>query len=722
MKARSLLVSILLLFWGLFNESSFAQQTNDSSENQSAERPNTRPTLLGDHSAPIIDGKLDDSIWGEAGLISEFHQTRPDDHGVASEKTEAQIVKSADYLYVAFRVHDSRVNELGAKGLIQGQTFFSDDRVSISLDTFNDKRNSYFFQVNPNGIRRDALVGTDYFIDDWDAVWYAEAKVYDWGWVAEMAIPLKSVAFDPSQSEWGLNLGRTSPGRGEEMSWSSIDRNTSPSAFGTIQSMQGFSQGLGLELTPSVSVGYQDSDANGSDSILEPSLTGFYNITPNLTAGLTLNTDFSGTEADERQINLGRFSLFFPEKRDFFLRDASIFEFGGLETNARPFFSRRIGLSDNGDPLDLEAGLKLSGRAGDWNVGALLIQQDTIDPLADDKLFVGRVTRNVFKESEVGFISTVGDPNSDSDNSLTGVDYTYRNSKVFGDQSLRTNVWYQQTDTNGFDGDQSAYGARLSYPNYNYDGYIDVRRIEQNFNPALGFANRVGVDQVDSRLRRRFRLSNSYFDWLGARVQYFRSDRINGGVQTDRKQLNFIEGFSGKNDFFTLFAIDQTEGIEQSFTLPGDFEVVPGEYNYKRYGVFFETGPQRVLSTEFLYANGDFFNGKREVIEMDLRWRPSKHFFGSVSLENNDIEMNGRSFTSKLYSARANIAFNSKWAWLNLIQGDNVSDTLSINSRVRYQPAANREYFLIFNQTIDDSVDNNNDYSLVFKAAFNYQL
>jgi hypothetical protein len=224
--------------------------------------------------------------------------------------------------------------------------------------------------------------------------------------------------------------------------------------------MVGFSQGHGLELTPSLSVGYADIKGQGSDTQFEPSITAFYNVTPNLTAGITVNTDFSGTEADERQVSLSRFSLFFPEKRDFFLRDASIFEFGNLDENARPFFSRRIGLSDQGDALDLEAGVKVSGRVGDWNVGALAIQQDVIDPLADESLFVGRVTRNVFDESEMGLITTVGDPNSDSDNSLYGVDYTYRDSHFLGDQQLRANFWFQESDTTGFEDNQICKSAR----------------------------------------------------------------------------------------------------------------------------------------------------------------------------------------------------------------------------------------------------------------------
>lgn len=671
---------------------------------------------------PTIDGSLDDVVWNKAPRIGGFHQTRPNDHGAPTQNTEAQIALDENFIYVSFRAYDTEVANLVAKGLIQGQDIFSDDRLAITLDTFNDRRNSYFFQVNANGVRRDALLGNDYFIDEWDAVWYAAAKVYDWGWAAEMAIPLKSIAFDPANTTWGINFTRVNPKRGEDMAWSSIDRNTNPSAFGYIEGMGGFTQGRGLQIAPSVSLGYTDQESSGSDTQLEPSVTAFYNVTPNLTAGVTLNTDFSATEADERQVNLSRFSLFFPEKRDFFLRDASIFEFGGLENNARPFFSRRIGLSNNGNPLDLDAGVKLTGRAGDWNIGALAIQQEVADPTADESLFVGRVTRNVFDKSQVGFITTVGDPNSDSSNSLFGADYSYQNNEVFGNQEVRTNVWFQQSETDDFNQNQRAYGAQINYPNYKYSGYFDVRRIEENFNPALGFVNRTGVDQVDGQVRYRHRLEKGYLQWLRTRFQYFRSDRIDGGIQSEQVTLNLIEGFSEGSDFFTFFAFQTKEGVEQDFNLPGDIAVPNGLYTSHRYGIYMETGKHRAWSGEFEMVDGEFFGGKRLFIGTEIEWRPSKHLLASVSYEQNDVELPAGQFVSRLYSARMNVAFNSEWALLSLVQGDNVSDTLSINSRLRYQPRADREFFVVVNQTRDQESDEVIDTAIIFKASFNFQF
>lgn len=687
-----------------------------------AQTPRTEFHLISDEATPIIDGDLDDEVWANAHIISDFHQINPNDHGVPSEKTTVQIARDTAFIYIAFRAYDSEIEKLSAKGLIQGQNFFSDDRLAVYLDTFNDRRNSYFFQVNGNAIRRDALMGNDYFIDDWSTIWYAETKIHDWGWSAELAIPIKSISFDPNADDWGINFGRVYPRRGEQMAWSSQEREINrPSVAGYISGVKDFSQGLGLEIAPSLSIAYTDKSIRGSKTHFEPSLSTFYNITPNLTAGVTFNTDFSATEVDDRQVNLGRFSLFFPEKRDFFLRDASIFEFGGLNRNGRPFFSRRVGLSGDGSPLDIEAGAKLTGRIGQWNVGALAIQQEAGSPDSDESLFIGRVSRNVFDESQIGIITTVGDPTSAAGNSLVGVDYKYRNSHILGDQTVSADFWYQETDTDGFNDNQTAYGAAVDFPNDIYSGYLNFQRIEENFNPALGFISRVGVEEAEGQIRYKHHLKDSFWQWYRSRLQFFKSDRIEGGVVSQSVFWNAWEGFSNRNDFFTFFIGRTKEGVYQPFNISDDVVVPIGEYDSDRYGFFFETGFQRPIRVQLEVADGGHYGGRRFQVTPKIEWRPNKHFFASFSANQNRIRLPQGDFTSKVYAIKANYAFNSKWAWLNVAQADNSSDTLSINSRLRYQPRADREYFLVFNQTRDRNTDEVLDTALVFKVAFNFR-
>ncbi|NNC99196.1 MAG: hypothetical protein HKN85_03345, partial [Gammaproteobacteria bacterium] len=362
------------------------------------------------------------------------------------------------------------------------------------------------------------------------------------------------------------------------------------------------------------------------------------------------------------------------------------------------------------------------GRAGSWNIGALAIQQEAEFDGADESLFVGRASRNVFDESEVGVIATYGDPTAISGNSLIGADYTYRNSRVFGDQTVSATAWYQETDTDGFDDNQKAFGVGLDYPNDLISGYIDYRRIEENFNPALGFVNRVGVETVDSQVRYKHRLQNSFWQWYRTRLQFFQSTRISGGLQSESMFWNVFEGFSSGNDFFTFFIGKTKEGVLEPFKIRDGIEISSGDYESDRYGVFFETGFQRPIRLEFEIADGDHFGGTRLQIDQTVEWRPNKHFFVSLSSRQNKIKLPQGNFTSRLYSARFNYAPNSKWAWLNVAQADNFSNTISLNSRIRYQPRADREYFLVFNQTRDRNTDEILDTAVVLKASFNFRI
>ncbi len=673
-------------------------------------------------AAPVLDGEVDDAVWSQSPLVEDFHQIRPTDRGEASERTEVRMVYDKDHLYVGVKLFDSQPEAISAKGLIQGQTFFSDDRFEFRLDTFNDRRNSYFFQVNPNGVRREALAGNDYWIEEWDTIWFAQAKLQPWGWSAEIKVPFKSISFDPDSDTWGLNFSRVIPRKGEETPWSSQERRINPSVSGYAVGMQGMRQGRGLEFVPSVTARLSEDESGNQDTEFDPSLTTFYRFTPFLTGALTLNTDFAATEVDDRQVNLSRFSLFFPEKRDFFLQDASIFEFGGIGANGRPFFSRKIGLSGSGEPLDINAGIKLTGRAGDWNVGALAVNQDVDVAGASENLFVGRVSRNVSEESSFGMIATYGDPASATGNNVLGVDYNYQNSNAFGGLNVRGNVWAQQSDTPGLAGEERAYGARFSLPNDRVSGQLTLNRIEENFRPALGFVNRSGVDIVDTNWRYRHRLQDHHFQWIGSRVQFFRADRLDGGLQSQRAYLNFAEGFTSQNDFFTFFTGEERENLLEPFEIFTDIVIPAGNYSFKRHGMYLEFGQQRPLSGAIEVVDGDFFGGTNLVIAPTFNWRPNRHVRLGATYISNDVELPQGDFQSRLYRTRADIAFNAQWSWLNFVQGDNFSDEVGINSRLRWQPRPDREFFLVFNQRRARDGWESLETEIAVKATINFRL
>ena len=415
---------------------------------------------------PVIDGLLDDEVWASAPFIEDLHQFRPLDHVDPSQRTRVYLLYDEANLYVAARLWDSEPDQIRVRALAQGQSVRWDDNFGIYLVPFNNDRTGYNFQANPNGVRSDAVFETPTDLNrDWEGIWTAEGNVDDEGWTIEMVIPFKTLNFDPENPDWGFNAERTIARNQEDIGWVSHNQRINPSATGTVTGLTGLRQGRGLDLVPSiVTVGSKDFDARATDTAVEPSLDVFYNFTPSLTGVLTLNTDFSATEVDDRQINLTRFSLFFPEKREFFLQDVDIFSFGGLERNGIPFFSRRIGLSGTGEPLDIEAGVKLTGRVGRWNVGALGVQQDAFGDVAGKDLLVGRVAANVLEESSVGMIVTDGDPRTNLDNTLVGFDFRYRNTRLPGGRTLEGEAWYQQSDTQGVIEDQRAWGARIASP------------------------------------------------------------------------------------------------------------------------------------------------------------------------------------------------------------------------------------------------------------------
>ena len=681
--------------------------------------------LTAEESPPVLDGRLDEPIWQQATLIDEFEQLRPQENAPGSERTEVLLSYDSENFYVGIRAHYEDISLLNARQLIQGKTFFSDDRVEVRFDTFNDRRNQYFFQVNPNGMRREALVGNDYFIEEWDTIWYSAAQIHDWGWSAELRIPFKSISFDAEADTWGFNSSRVLPGKGEEHAWVTVNRRINPAESGYIDGLGGMNQGRGIEVAPTVSFQYVDRDSAGSDFSLEPSFTGFYKLRPSLTAALTLNTDFSATEVDDRRVNLTRFSLFFPEKREFFLQDAGIFQFADLGGNGRPFFSRRIGLGADGEPVDLEAGIKLSGRAGPWNIGSLLVQQEAAVPGAAESLFVGRVSRNVLDESTVGAIATYGNPLSPLDNHLLGADFNYRNSSFIGDRTLVARAWAQQTDTEGRDGDDLAWGATVAYPNDRMDWFVTRRRFEENFDPGLGFVNRRGTDQTNGQWRFRHRFDQGRLQWLGGRLQYFRADRIDGGLQTESIYINPLEGFTGGNDFFTFFAGRETEGLVQPFEIARDVTVPAGRYSSNRYGVFFETGQQRTFYGSFEYSTGEFLGGDARFLIPALRWRPNEHLLAGLDYVSQQVELPAGEFTTRIFRLRADIAFNAHWAWLNLAQYDNRSRRLAFNSRLRWLPRADREYFLVLNEEqrrLPDGSFEGDQTDLTLKIGYNYRF
>jgi hypothetical protein len=659
---------------------------------------------------PKIDGLLDDAIWQSATVVEDLHQVNPDEFSEPSEPTTFYLLYDKDALYIAARVFDSRPDRLTDRVLRQGAGLRFEDRIAVVLDTFNDRRNGYTFELNANGVREEGLwKNSSQFGPEWVGIWEGHAMRTAEGWTAEIAIPAKTLSFDAGSHAWGFNLWRSLQRNQETMAWQSHDRQTNPSTAGVLTGLEGLDQGLGLDVVPALSLGktrtYSPRD---SAYHIEPSLDVFYKLTPGLNASLTLNTDFSGTEVDDRQINLSRFSLFFPEKRAFFLQDFDIFEFGriggngadgGASQNGRPFFSRKIGLSADGQPVDIDYGGKLSGRIGEWNIGALAIRQAGFRDVAADTLLVGRVTRNVLSQSALGVIFTHGDPSSNLDNTLFGIDFRYRNTEL-GRNTLEGEAWYQQSDTDGLHGADAAWGLRLGMPNSNrWFGEAGVRELQANFRPALGFANQTGIREYSVLLGYRHRPAESWVRALTGESFYRRVDRLDGPIDTE--ELNFgayVENHTG--DESGVKVLHFREGLIVPFEIYPGVVVAAGEYRWQRWGFDVSTGPQRKLGANFVFRDGAYYDGERLHLEGALRWAPSKHFVARARFDYNAIDLPHGDFITRLFSANTEVVFSNTLAWISLLQYDNVTHNFGIHSRVHWIPRAGREMFFVINHNL----------------------
>src|SRR3954469_5377814 len=492
-------------YWALCALLATATFTNARSDNGPAVK------VSATSSASItLDGLLNEPAWRDAPVLNLTQQS-PKPGQPTLYETQVQVIVTHARIYFGFTCQDPDPRHIAIHTMRRDGELKGDDTVSIVLDTYGDRRTGYFFQINAAGTRVDGLISTAESVSlDWDGIWDARTASIPGGWSAEIVIPSRTLSFTPGLNNWGLNLERFVPRDRQWLRWSSPTLDSflyDLSRAGRLSGVGEVQQGKGLEITPYAIGKTKQFYGAGSSRSWQGAVGGevTWKITPQLVTVFTANTDFAETEVDTRQINLTRFPLFFPEKRSFFLEGANQYDFGlGLARQDSPlfipFFSRNVGLLD-GAQIPIDAGAKLNGRVGKWNLGILDVQtRETIvsDQVVQDlglpsrvvpgtNLFTGRISYDFNENLRVGTILTHGDPEARRNNTLAGIDAVWRTSKFFGNKNLLLGAWTATTQGDVGPGSKLGWGLSADYPNDLLDCNASVNQFGIALEPLLGF-------------------------------------------------------------------------------------------------------------------------------------------------------------------------------------------------------------------------------------------
>ena len=665
-----------------------------------------------------VDGALDEAVWRDAPTIGDLTQREPRTGAQPTERTEVRLLHDENALYIGVMSYDSEPDKIIGTDMTRDGALRSEDRVEIVLDTYGDQRNAFYFATNPSGALVDGLVFANGQSNlEWDAIWTVRTRRTTDGWSAEFEIPFKSLSFPSEKTRWGFNVSRTIQRKLEEARWSGARLQTQffqVSEAGEITNLEGLSQGVGLHVRPFLAGRWLHRQTAGQDTVTgKPGLDMFYNLTPSLKLTATVNTDFGETEVDARQINLTRFSLFFPEKRSFFLEDAGVFNFSNAavvqpnylspaRAQVIPFFSRQIGLVA-GDEVPIDTGLKLTGKIGRTDLGVLNVRTDDVRRVPGRNLFVARARRNFLRQSYVGAIVTQGDPGRVTSATTLGADLGLSTSNFLGRRkNLIVNAYGVRSSREGTAGDGLSYGASVEYPNDIVELDLITRTVERTFDPAMGFVARRNVRLL--RLGGRYNPRPKNFldiQQMFHGVIYNRFSRVDTGQVESSNIFVIIPDwhFNSGDSLHALFSPDFVyERLFVPFEISPGVILRPGEYRFTRWSNNVATAGKRRLQGRVQWLFGTFWSGHGDELQSSMTYKLPPRFTVSVSATQTFARLPEGNFTARIASATINYAASPFLALSNLIQYDNRSRNLSWQSRVRWTVKPGNDLFFVVNQ------------------------
>jgi hypothetical protein len=681
-----------------------------------------------------LDGRLDEAVWMRAVPATNFLQRDPDNGQPATEQTEVRFVYDADKLYMGVTLFDSEPDKLTRYQMGRDGYLPADDKLQWAIDTFNDGQSAYWWEMNPSGSMADALRGANNTNNRrWDGIWDARSTRSDIGWTLEIEVPFRTMNFSLNSDGWGVNFQRTIARKNEVSLWMGWLRNQGlnrMSNAGLLTGIRDVTQGRGLDIKPYL-VGTSESFP-GRDDVpdtieAQVGVDLFYNITPSLRTNLTVNTDFAQTQVDTRQTNLTRFSLLFPEQRDFFLDGSLFFNF---ETGGRgrggggghggqtliPFQSRRIGLDEEDRPQAINFGGKLTGQAGAFDIGVLQVQtgdeteQKGGGSLGEDFTVV-RLKRRMFRESYLGALYTLRHTRRGvvDDRQTVGADLRLATSTFRGSDNLSVTSYFLRT-TNPLNtiGKSSAFGAELAYPNDPLDLRIGFQEVQENYDAAVGFTRRTGFRNIKPQLS--FTPRPRQHAWIrrfnfGAAMNWF-LDPVDNRLLTREIDITALQIDTHSQDSIQVHVLPTHELLEKDFAIAPDVTLPTGqEYGFTRYSVRGRTASRRAISISPEVEWGEFFSGDRLRLDATVNLRAAPGHFYTFTHEWNRVSLAEGEFTTNLYRVIAETQFNPRISLVNNVQYDTQSAIVGWQARFRWivRPG-NDFYFVYIHNWLDDPV------------------
>ena len=670
-----------------------------------------------------IDGRLDETVYETLIPASDFIQLEPYPDVPATEKTDVWVLFDDEHVYVAFRCWETQPERLVANEMRRDNptAYTANDSIGLAFDTFYDRRNGVAFTVNPVAGRNDGqFTDEQQYNSDWNPVWDTATELFDGGWAVEIAIPFKSLRYRPGRSQvWGFNASRNNRAKSE---WSYLSplpasrpgpRGLMDASFAaTLVGIEAPPGGLNLDIKP-YTIGDLTTDVAATpgrfnDISADAGIDVKYGVTQNLTADFTYNTDFAQVEVDEAQINLTRFSLFFPEKREFFLENQGTFAFGGA--GAGPFggggdtpilfYSRRIGL-EQARAVPIEVGGRLTGRVGRFRLGLLNIQTED-EPISGSpgaNFSVVRLKTDILRRSSIGAIFT-GRSTSQAhtgSNEAYGVDATL----AFFD-NLSIDGFWARTRTEGFTDDETSYRAQLDYNADRYGVQLEHLLVGDNFNPEVGFVRRDDLRRSFAEFRFSPRPSSfesvRKFSWLGS-MAYI--ENIAGRVEGREGKGEFAIEFQNTDRFSVGY--DATyEFLPRPFRIARDVTLPVGGYDFGTARLGWTFGQQRPVFGNLSFEHGSFYNGRKTAVGFRRgRVEVTRRLSVQPSLSLNWVDLDEGEFQATVIGSRLTYTVTPLMFVSALVQYNSAADTVGLNVRLRWEYVPGSELFVVYNEQRD---------------------